>query len=106
MVTVSDAAAAKTKEILEAEGKGDCGLRFTTAGSSCCGPSYSIDIVDKPVDGDEIIEKNGARFYIEQTTLASIKGMEIDFVDDGQRQGFIFTGGQAPSCSSGGCSSC
>jgi len=106
MVTVSDAAAAKTKEILEAEGKGDCGLRFTTAGSSCCGPSYSIDIVEKPGDGDEIIEKNGARFYIEQTTLASIKGMEIDFVDDGQRQGFVFTGGQAPSCSSGGCSSC
>ncbi|UCE71162.1 MAG: iron-sulfur cluster assembly accessory protein [Nitrospiraceae bacterium] len=106
MVTVSDAAAAKTKEILEAEGKGDCGLRFTTAGSSCCGPSYSIDIVEKPGDGDEIIEKNGARFYIEQTTLASIKGMEIDFVDDGQRQGFVFTGGQAPSCGSGGCSSC
>ena len=106
MVTVSDAAAEKTKEILEAEGKADHGLRFATAGSSCCGPSYSIDIVDKPVDGDEVIEKNGARFYIEKTTLASITGKEIDFVDDGERQGFVFTGGEAPSCSSGGCSSC
>ncbi len=104
MVTVSDTASEKTKEILSAEGKTDWGLRFFTAGSGCCGPSYGIDIVENPVDGDNVIEKNGAKFYIEQATAEKMNGMEIDFVDDGDKQGFVLTGGEAPSCGSG--SSC
>ncbi len=105
MVTVSDNAAEKTKEILTAEGKDGWGLRFYTAGSSCCGPSYGIDIVENATDGDETIEKNGVTFFIEQATSEKMNGMEIDFIDDGQKQGFVLTGGEAPSCGSGG-SSC
>ena len=56
MVTISDMAAEKSKEILTAEGKAEWGLRFYTAGSSCCGPSYGIDVVENPVDGDEVVE--------------------------------------------------
>ena len=98
MVTVSDAAADKTKEILETEGKADWGLRFFTAGSSCCGPSYGIDIIENPAEGDEVIEKNGVKFFIEKSTSEKMNGMEINFIDDGQRQGFVLTGGQPSSC--------
>jgi len=106
MITVSDAAAEKTKEILTAEGKAEWGLRFFTAGSSCCGPSYNIDIVESPVDGDQVIDKNGTKFFIEQATLETMAGKEIHFVDDGEKQGFVLTGGEAPSCGSSCGSSC
>lgn len=106
MVTVSDEAAEKTKEILSAEGKAEWGLRFFMAGSSCCGPSYGIDVVENPIDGDDVIEKNGTRFFIEKETSEKMDGMEIHFVDDGTRQGFVLTGGQQPSCGSGCGSSC
>ncbi len=106
MVTVSDVAAEKSKEILTAEGKAEWGLRFFTAGSSCCGPSYGIDIVETPVDGDHVIDKNGTKFFIEKSTSESMKGMEIHFVDDGEKQGFVLTGGEASSCdSNSGCGS-
>lgn len=106
MVTVSNEAAEKTREILEMEGKAEWGLRFFTAGSSCCGPSYGIDIVENPSDGDEIIEKNGTKFFIEKSTSEKMNGMEIHFIDNGQQQGFVLTGGGAPSCGSGCGSSC
>ena len=98
MVTVSDEAAEKTKEILSTEGKAEWGLRFYTAGSSCCGPSYGIDIVENPADGDEVVEKNGTKFFIEKATSEKMNGMEIHFVDDGQQQGFVLKGDQPSSC--------
>jgi iron-sulfur cluster assembly protein len=98
MVTVSDTAAEKSKEILTAEGKAEWGLRFYTAGSSCCGPSYGIDITENPIDGDEIIEKNGAKFFFEKSTFENLKGMEIHFVDDGTKQGFVINNPNPPSC--------
>ncbi len=105
MVTISDTAAEKTKEILSAEDKAEWGLRFYTAGTSCCGPSYGIDIVENPIDGDEVIEKNGTKFFIDKDASEKLDGMTIDFVDEGERQGFVLTGGK-PSCGPSCGSSC
>lgn len=104
MVKITDEAAEKSKEILASEGKAEWGFRFYTAGSSCCGPSYGIDIVENAVDGDETVEKNGVKFFIDQAALESLSGMEIHFVDDGTRQGFVINNPNPnpPSCGSGG----
>jgi iron-sulfur cluster assembly accessory protein len=109
MVNISDAAAAKSKEILKTEGKDGWGFRFFTSGSSCCGPSYGIDIVENAVDGDETLEKDGVKFYVDQTTLDSLKGMEIHFIDEGDKQGFVINNPnppEAPSCGPSCGSSC
>ncbi len=105
MVTISDAAVEKAKEILSVEGKSDWGLRFYLANSSCCGPSYGMDIDEHPADSDEIIEKNGLRVFIEKKAFEKLDGMGIDFIDEGEKKGFVFTGTQPPSCGSG-CNTC
>jgi iron-sulfur cluster assembly accessory protein len=105
VVTISEVAAQKAKEILTAEGKADWGLRIYSAGGGCCGPSYGMDIDQNPADGDEVVERDGLRVFIDQNTLKSLGGMQIDFVSEGERQGFVLTGGKASSCDSG-CSSC
>lgn len=109
MVNISDAASAKSKEILEKEGKAGWGFRFFTSGSSCCSPSYDIDIVENAVDGDETIEKDGVKFYVDKTTLESLQGMEIHFIDEGDKQGFVINNPnptEAPSCGPSCSSSC
>ena len=106
MVKISNEAVEKSREILSSEGKAEWGFRFYTAGSSCCGPSYGIDIVESPVDGDETIEKNGVKFFIDKTAFESLSGMEIHFMDDGTRQGFIINNPNPPSCGSSCGSSC
>lgn len=104
MITISDMAAEKAKEILSAEGKADWGLRVYMANNSCGGPSYGLDIDENPAEGDEVVEKNGLRVFMDKSTSQNLNGVEIDFVDDGERQGFVMTGGQS-SCDTG-CSSC
>lgn len=105
MVTISEVAAKKAKEILIAEGKASWGLRIYTAGGGCCGPSYGMDLDENPSDGDEIVEKDGLRVFIDSNTLKNLGGMQIDFIAEGDREGFVLTGGKASSCDSG-CSSC
>ena len=101
-MTITDIAAEKAKAFLAAEGKADWGIRVFIAGSSCCGPSYGMDIEEKPGTDDEIIEYGELKLFVNKSSIEQLRGIEIDFVDDGERQGFIIRGNEPPSS----CSSC
>lgn len=101
MFTVSELAAEKIKEVLVAEGKAGWGLRIFRIESGCCGLSFGMDIDEKAGESDEIVEKNGLKVFMDRETFAILSGMTLDFIDDGERQGFILSGGNAPSCGSG-----
>lgn len=105
MVTITDSAAEMAKKILTTEGKTGWGLRVYIAGGGCCGPSYGMDIDENPTENDEVVEKNGLRVFVDKEASQKLDGMNIDYVEEGERQGFVLTGGKASSCSSG-CSSC
>ncbi len=105
MFTITDLAVEKVKEILQEEGKSTWGLRIYTMEGGCCGPSFGLDIEENPSQDDEIIEKNGLRIFMDKNTSMRLSNMKMDFYDDGERQGFVLTGGSQPSCGSG-CSSC
>lgn len=104
MVKISELAAEKAKEILVAEGKESWGLRIYMAKGGCCGPSYGMDIDESPKAGDEVIEKNGLKVFVDKETFSAMSGMEVDFIEDGERQGFVLTGGKS-SCDAG-CHTC
>ena len=106
MVSISDAAVEKAKEILKMEGKADHGFRFYTAGSGCCGPSYGIDLVANPEQDDQVIEKEGLKVFVDKAASESLNGMEIHYVEEDDKQGFVLTGGQPPSCGPSCGSSC
>jgi len=101
VVTITDTAAEKAISILAAEGKDSWGLRIYSAEGGCCGPSYGLDIEEVPLPDDEVIEKNGLRVFVDKNTLASLNGIKLDYYDDGDRAGFVLSGGPAPSCGSG-----
>lgn len=109
MLKISDLAAEKAKEILKAEGKEGWGLRVFVHGSSCCGPSYGMDLDQNPSEGDETIEKDGLKVFVDKEASASLSSKEIDYIKNDQGEGFVINGGEEPSsgssCSSG-CSSC
>lgn len=106
MITISEVAADKIKEILKAEGVPNHALRVTTASGGCgCGPSFEIMIDDKTGDGDTVIEKNGARLFVDVETARKMEGAELGFISDERGEGFAigFPNG-APSGGSCGCS--
>lgn len=104
MFTITDIAAERIREILVAEGKAEWGLRIFKMDGGCCGPSFGMDIEQRASETDEVIEKNGLRVYIDRETYSNLTGMTLDFIEDGERQGFVLTGGNS-SCGPG-CSSC
>lgn len=105
MIKISDIAVDRAKEILTAEGKPGWGLRVYMADSDGgSSPSYGMDIDEQPAEGDEILEKNGLKVFMDKVTYYNLSGMEIDFIDNGEQKGFILTGGESSSCSTcGGC---
>lgn len=109
-MTISDTATEKAKEILQTEGKANWGLRIFMAGGGCCGPSFGMDIEETPDETDEVIEKDGLKVFLDQSTKESLDGKVVDYVADGENEGFVIQGLEGaeeppPSCSSG-CSSC
>jgi iron-sulfur cluster assembly accessory protein len=105
MITITEIAADKIKEILKAEGVPNHALRVSAAGGGCgCGPSFEIMIDDKTGDGDTVVEKNGARLFVDAMTASKLEGAEIEFISDERGEGFAigFPNG-APSGGSCGC---
>jgi iron-sulfur cluster assembly accessory protein len=105
MITISETAADKIKEILKVEGVPDHALRVTASGGGCCGPSYEIMIDDKAGDGDVVVEKNGARLFVDEVTSQKLDGAELSFISDERGEGFVlgFPNG-APAGGNCGCS--
>jgi iron-sulfur cluster assembly accessory protein len=105
--TITEKAAEKAKVVLAEEGKTDWGLRVYNAGGGCCGPTFGLDIDEKASTNDQIFEKDGLKVFVDNGCAASLQEMQLDYYDDGERAGFILSGGPAPSCGSdGGPSSC
>jgi len=104
MITISDIAANKIKEIPKAEGLPNHALRVSANGGGCCGPSYEIMIDDKAGDGDTVVEKNGAKLFVDASTATAIDGAELGFISDERGEGFVlgFPNG-APAGGSCGC---
>ena len=107
MFTITDIASEKAKEVLTTEGKTGWGLRIFTSGSSCCGPSFGLDLEETPAEGDVVTEHNGMRVFADANTQGQLSGKVFDFVDNGQAQGFVIRDlNPGPStCSSGSCGS-
>ena len=90
MISVTDKAAAKIKEISEAEGIGHLNIRLRVIGGGCAGFSYDMYYEDKPTDMDETQEVNGVTVVVDPLSLQYLEGVEIDYVEGHMGAGFKF----------------
>lgn len=106
MITISDVAAEKIKDILRIEGVPNSAIRVSASGGGCCGPQYEIMIDDKMGEGDTVIEKNGAKVFVDAVTVKALSGAELGFINDDRGEGFVLGfpngGGPAGGCGCGG----
>lgn len=57
-------------------------LRVAVEGGGCSGFQYLFDLVDAAQPDDLKIERDGAAAVIDETSLALLKGSEIDYVEE------------------------
>ena len=101
--TLTSAAAAKVRELTEAEGDSDLALRLAVRPGGCSGFSYEM-YFDKTVADDDIVtETDGVRLLVDSASAPHVSGATVDFKDSGLKgSGFaIDNPSQTRSCGCG-----
>ena len=80
-VALSASAARRIREIAVAEPSG-AGLRVAVEGGGCSGFQYEIDMATAPNADDLVIERDGARLFVDPVSLPFLLGAEVDWVDE------------------------
>jgi iron-sulfur cluster assembly protein len=102
VMTMTDGAAARVKAIVESSGPDAKGVRVGIKKGGCAGMEYTIDMVTEPNARDDLIERNGARVWIEPSAVLYLLGTEMGFEMTTLRSGFTFTNpNQTSACGCG-----
>jgi iron-sulfur cluster assembly accessory protein len=80
-VTVSERAARRIGEILQAEPNGTM-LRVSVKGGGCSGFQYKFDMDRAKAEDDLVIAREGAVVLIDPVSVNYMAGSEIDFVEN------------------------
>src|SRR3974390_2593940 len=90
MITITEKAAVKVREIAESENLLGQGLRLGVGGGGCAGFSYDLYFEDNIGDMDEEFESNGVKLYVDPMSYQYLEGTEIDYVEGLHGAGFKF----------------
>jgi iron-sulfur cluster assembly protein len=102
MVTVTERASSKAKELLASKGFPDAYLRVFVVGGGCSGFQYGMSIAESADDTDKIIELEHVRVVVDKDSVPMISGAEIDYVEDLMKSGFtIHNPNATSSCACG-----
>jgi len=96
-ITVTEAAAGKIRELLTEESKTESGLRVFVQGGGCSGFQYGLMIEEGGGVGDQVLESNGVRLFVDPVSMSYLKNAEVDFVDTITGGGFTIKNPTATS---------
>jgi iron-sulfur cluster assembly accessory protein len=88
MITLTETAAGKVKELLAEEGRDDIGLRVAVQPGGCSGLRYAMYLDDQIGDKDQAEEQFGVRLVIDKMSVPYLSQATIDFVDTLEQTGF------------------
>lgn len=88
MISISDTAAEKIKEMLAAEENPNLFLRLGVKAGGCSGYSYGMGFDDEEQASDKYLETCGLRVVVDEESAKYLYGVEIDYKDSGMGGGF------------------
>ncbi len=102
LVTITELAAEKARELMVSRELPDGALRVFVAGGGCSGYQYGMALARSTEEDDVILEENGVRIVIDPESAVHLQGAEIDYVDDIMKSGFsIHNPNAVKSCACG-----
>jgi iron-sulfur cluster assembly protein len=90
VMTLTEAAAARVREIIAASDKPIAGVRVGVKNGGCAGMSYTMEFAEETAPHDEIIEDKGVRVLIDPKAVLFLLGTRMDFKTDRLSSGFVF----------------
>ena len=90
VITLSDRAANRVKEIISKATEPIIGVRVGVASGGCAGMSYVMEYAKKANPNDEIIEDKGVKDLIDPKAIMNLFGTEMDYKKEELSSTFVF----------------
>ena len=90
VVTLTEAAAARVKEIMDKADKPYVGLRVGVKNGGCAGQEYTFAYAEQIEPLDEVVEDKGVTILIEPKAVLFLIGSEIDYETTKLASKFVF----------------
>lgn len=90
VVSLTDAAADRVREIIANSDQPIVGLRLGIEKGGCAGMSYKMDYVTEPNPKDDVVEDHGVKIYVDPKASLFLLGTVMDFQTTKLSSGFVF----------------
>ena len=90
VITLSDGAAKRVKEIIAQAKEPILGVRVGVASGGCAGMSYVMEYAKKTNPNDEVIEDKGVKVLIDPNAVIYLLGTEMDYKQEELSSTFVF----------------
>ena len=102
VMRLSDAAAARIKEISARAEKPIAGVRVGVKNGGCAGMAYTMEYAEAANPADEVVEDKGVRILIDPKAVLFLLGTEMDYKVDKLSAQFVFNNpNQTSACGCG-----
>jgi len=88
VVSLTDAAATKLRELTAEETNPAIDLRVYVYSGRCSGFKYGMMLENAPTADDNVLEANGIKVYVDKPSIDLLQGSQIDYVDTLMGAGF------------------
>ena len=90
IITLSDNAAQRIKEIMANAKEPSLGVRIGVKSGGCAGMSYVMEYAKSSNLNDEVIEDKGVKVLIDPKAIMYLLGTEMDYKKDELSSTFVF----------------
>ena len=90
LVTLTEAAVAEVKRLMDVQDLTEGGLRLGVKGGGCSGLSYTINFDEKIGEFDTVCEQDGVKVIVDVKSAIYLEGMQLDYQKDLVSGGFKF----------------
>ena len=102
VMRLTEAAAARIKDILARSDKPIAGVRVGVTNGGCAGMSYTMEYAEHANPTDEVVEDKGVRLLIDPKAVLFLLGTEMDYKTDKLSTQFVFNNpNQTSACGCG-----
>ena len=102
VMTLTDAAAERVREIMANADKPVMGLRIGVKNGGCAGMEYTMEWADEKKPFDEVVEEKGVTVLIDAKAMMFLLGTEMDYQVTTLKSGFVFNNpNQVSACGCG-----
>lgn len=91
MITLTDDAADKVRQLITAEGDEELALRVAVRPGGCSGFSYEMFFDSDVATDDLTVEQSGVRVIVDPSSAQLLTGATLDYKDGLDQSGFAIT---------------